>query len=119
MGYEGYSIVGSNEAHREKIREAALKQEQLDNLEQAIRSRLESEIEHFISDLQEQNKLSDIKEDATELKKRLETDAEGKARDALNEKMEKHLSKLNDADDTWEAHINNFHIASWITRVFR
>src|SRR5699024_6786899 len=38
---------------------------------------------------------------------------------APKEKMEKHLNSLSDADDNWEAHINNFGIASWITRLFR
>lgn len=119
MGYEGFSITGDNEEMRERIREAALKEEQMEELEQAIKSKLESEIEGFISDLKEQNKLSDIEEDIVKLKGRLESDAEGKARDAIKEKMEKHLNSLSDADDNWEAHINNFGIASWITRLFR
>lgn len=119
MGYEGYSLVEASDTYQDKIRETVVKQEQLEELEQAIQSRLESAIENFISDLQEQNNLSDIEEAIVELKKRLEADAEGKARDAITEKMEKHLNKLSNTDDTWEAHMNNFHVASWITRLFR
>src|SRR5699024_6668571 len=119
MGYEGFSMTGDNEEMTARIREAALKQEQMQELEQAIKSKSESEVEGFVSDLKEQNNLSDIEADSANLKGRLESDAESKARDAIKEKMEKHLNSLSDADDNWEAHINNFGIASWITRLFR
>ena len=118
MGYEGFSITGDNEEKREKIREAALKEEQMEELEQAIKSKLESEIENFTSDLKEQNKLSDIAEEVNELKGRLEAD-EGGAKDAIEEKMKKHYNGVNLTNDTWEEYIDSFGFSNWLVRLFR
>lgn len=119
MAYEGHSIIGSNNAVRDRLQEAALRQQQRDELERAMKARLESEIEQFRSDLQEQYKVLDLEERVEALQKLLEQDANGKARDAIRDKMERHRLLMMGTNMKWGHFINNFGFAGFFTQMFR
>lgn len=93
-----------------------LQREQLENM---IKNRLEDEIEKLQDDIKAHYKLSNSMEEVLYIKDILSRDFNGKAKQALNSRLETNWAMLNGTQMTWSQFINSFGTASGFVRFFR
>ena len=117
------SIVGMDDEQRERMREIAkeaqLRREQMDDLERAIKSKLESEIDSFRSHLTKNYKVLDLEEDIIEIQRKLVNDASGKAQQAADDRIMQHYRMTMGTNMYWGHFINSFGFAGWLQRLFK
>lgn len=117
------SILGLDDEQRERMREIAkeaqLKREQMEDLEKAIRTKLESEIDSFRSTLLRNYKALDFEEDIIEIQRQLVNDASGKAQRAADDRIMQHYRMTMGTNMYWGHFINSFGFAGWLQRLFK
>jgi hypothetical protein len=123
IGVNAMSILGLDDEQRERMREIAkeaqLRREQMEDLEKAIKTKLESEIDSLRSTLLRNYKALDFEEDIIEIQRQLVNDASGKAQQAADDRIMRHYRMTMNTNMYWGHFINSFGIAGWLQRLFK
>ena len=115
-------IVGLGQKERDKFaeatKEAAIRREQLDELESAIKAKVDEELNELQADLQKGYKVLDLENDVLEIKIALVNDASGKAQKAAEDRIDKHQRMTELTNREWGLFINSFGFAGFLQRLF-
>lgn len=114
------SILGLSDEQRERMREIAkeaqLRREQMEDLERAIKTKLESEIDSFRSTLLKNYKVLDLEDEIIEIQRQLVNDASGKAQQAADDRIMQLYRMTMGTNMYWGHFINSFGFAGWWKR---
>ena len=117
------SIIGMDDEQQERMREIAkeaqLRREQMEDLERAIKNKLENEIESLRSHITKNYKVLDLEEEIIEIQRKLVNDASGKAQQAADDRIMQHYRMTMGTNMYWGHYINSFGFAGWLQRLFK